>query len=447
MNVFHNVDPQNNGVLTVEIEQKDFAGKVEKALLDYRKRANIPGFRIGMAPMGMIKKQYEGPVRTDEVNKILQDGLFKYLESEKLEILGQPLPIANTVDFSDPKFQVQFEIGVAPKFDLAISKKIKLPYHKIKMENSTIHEEMLNLRNRYGKMTEVNEVGQEDILFGDFVETDKRGNHLENGIKKEGKIGIKSISDKRTRKSALSLKIGETIALSASKSFVDDFDFFQVLGFDEDEKGSTLGFFELRLKTIYHVEPALVGKDLFDKVFGEGSINSEEEFRDKIKEDIQGLYDRDSDIHFFNTVTEHLMKIKMNLPVDFMKKWISKQGENPPTISEINEQWEQTEKAMRWQLIESKLQREHNIQVIKEDLLSHAVKMVKTRMSQYGQMMDHKEAEKMALGVLENREQAEQLSDQLLQDKMLEFFKGSFSLKMVDTSYANFLKLLKKTKK
>ena len=270
---------------------------------------------------------------------------------------------------------------------------------------------------------------------------------MENGIKKEGKIGIKSISDKRTRKSALSLKIGETIALSASKSFVDDFDFFQVLGFDEDEKGSTLGFFELRLKTIYHVEPALVGKELFDKVFGEGSINSEEEFRDKIKEDIQGLYDRDSDIHFFNTVTEHLMKIKMNLPVDFMKKWISKQGENPPTISEINEQWEQTEKAMRWQLIESKLQREHNIQVIKEDLLSHAVKMVKTRMSQYGQMMDHKEAEKMALGVLENREQAEQLSDQLLQDKMLEFFKGSFSLKMVDTSYANFLKLLKKAKK
>jgi len=179
MNVFHNLDRQNNGVLTIEIEQEDFAGKVEKALLDYRKRANIPGFRIGMAPMGMIKKQYEGPVRTDEVNKILQDGLFKYLESEKLEILGQPLPIANTVDFSDPKFQVQFEIGVAPKFDLAISEKVKLPYHKIKMENTTIDEEMLNLRNRYGKMTEVNEVGQEDILFGDFVETDKRGNHLE----------------------------------------------------------------------------------------------------------------------------------------------------------------------------------------------------------------------------------------------------------------------------
>jgi trigger factor len=318
---------------------------------------------------------------------------------------------------------------------------------KIKMDNNTIDEEMLNLRNRYGKMMEVNEVGQEDILFGDFVETDKRGNHLENGIKKEGKIGIKSISDKRTRKSALSLKIGDTIALSASKSFVEDFDLFQVLGFDEDEKGSTLGFFELRLKTIYHVEPAAVDKDLFDKVFGDGSIKSEEEFRDKIKEDIQGLYDRDSDIHFFNTVTEHLMKIKMNLPVDFMKKWISKQGENPPSISEINEQWEQTEKAMRWQLIESKLQREHSIQVIKEDLLAYAVKMVKTRMSQYGQMMDDKEAEKMALGVLENREQAEQLSDQLLQDKMLEFFKASFFLKIVDTSYANFLKLLKKAKK
>ena len=447
MNVSHNIDSQNNGILTVEIEQNDFAVKVEKALLDYRKRANIPGFRIGMAPMGMIKKQYEASVRTDEVNKLLQDGLFNYLDSEKLEILGQPLPVPNTVDFSNSKFQVEFEIGVAPQFNLDISHKTKLPYNQIKVDQSTIDEEMSNLQNRFGKMSEVEIVGEQDVLFGDFIEVDKRGNTLENGLVKEGRLGVKSISDRRLNKAALLLKKGDTISFSASKSFEDDFDLLQLLGLSEDEKGATIGLFKLNLKTIYHVEPATIDKDLFDKVFGQDAINTKAEFLSKIQEDIEGLYKRDCDIHFFNTVTDHLMKTKMNLPKNFMKKWISQQGETPPTVAEIDEQWPQTEKAMRWQLIEGKLQREHNLHVDKEELVAFAVKMVKSRMSQYGQMMDDQEVEKLALNVLENREQAEQLSEQLLQDKMLEFFKESFSLKLVDITYANFLKLVKKAKK
>ena len=447
MNVSHNIDSKNNGVLTVEIEQSDFAGNVEKALLDYRKRANIPGFRIGMAPLGMIKKQYESSVRTDEVNKLLQDGLFNYLDSEKLEILGQPLPVPNTVDFSGSKFQVEFEIGVAPQFILDLSEKIKLPYHQIKIEQSTLDEEMLNLQNRYGKMSEVEEVGKDDVLFGDFVEIDKKGNVLENGLVKESRLGVKSISDKRLKKESLLMKKGDFISLSASKSFEDGFDLLQVLGLSDDEKGSTIGLFQLRLKTIYHVEPASIDKDLFDKVFGQDSISTEADFRKKVQDDIEGLYKRDADIHFFNTVTDHLMKTKMNLPEDFMKKWISQQGENPPSMGEINDQWDQTEKAMRWQLIEGKLQREQHIHVGKEELVAYAVKMVKSRMSQYGQMMSDPEVEKLAVSVLENREQAEQLSEQLLQDKMLEFFKGIFSLKLVDITYPNFLKLAQKGKK
>ena len=378
---------------------------------------------------------------------MLQDGLFNYLDSEKLEILGQPLPVPNTVDFSNSKFQVEFEIGVAPQFNLDISHKTKLPYNQIKVDQNTIDEEMSNLQNRFGKMSEVEIVGEQDVLFGDFIEVDKRGNTLENGLVKEGRLGVKSISDRRLKKAALLLKKGDTISFSASKSFEDDFDLLQLLGLSEDEKGATIGLFKLNLKTIYHVEPATIDKDLFDKVFGQDAINTKAEFLSKIQEDIEGLYKRDCDIHFFNTVTDHLMKTKMNLPKNFMKKWISQQGETPPTVAEIDEQWPQTEKAMRWQLIEGKLQREHNLHVDKEELVAFAVKMVKSRMSQYGQMMNDQEVEKLALNVLENREQAEQLSEQLLQDKMLEFFKESFSLKLVDITYANFLKLVKKAKK
>jgi len=158
------------------------------------------------------------------------------------------------------------------------------------------------------------------------------------------------------------------------------------------------------------------------------------------------LYQRDADTHFFNTVTDHLMKTKMNMPEAFMKKWITQQGEKAPSMEEVEEQWPNTEKAMRWQLIEGKLVREHHLHVHKEELVAHAVAMVKSRMAQFGQMMDDAQAEQLAMSVLQNREQSEQLSEQLLQDKMMAFFKGAFTLKTSKSTYADFLKLANSNK-
>ena len=211
MNVSHTIDAKNNGVISIEIAQSDFSEKVEKSLTDYRKRANIPGFRQGMAPMTMIRKQYESSVRVDEVNKLLQDGLYNYLESEKLEILGQPLPMPSQVDFMSEKFEVKFEIGVAPSFDLDISEKVKLPYVEIEPTKSVLDEEVDNIRNRYGKMSEVEAVGAEDILFGGFQMVDKKGQPVEGTEVKEGRVGVKSISDKKVAKAALAMTKGETL--------------------------------------------------------------------------------------------------------------------------------------------------------------------------------------------------------------------------------------------
>ena len=188
--------------------------------------------------MAMIRKQYESSVRIDEVNKMLQDGLYNYLESEKLEILGQPLPLPSQVDFAAESFQVQFEIGVAPQFDLEISEKVKLPYIEIEPTKAVIDEEVENIRNRYGKMSEVDAVGAEDILFGSFQMVDKKGQPVDGAEAKEGRVGMKSISDKKVAKAALAMKVGDTLELNASKHFAEAF-------FDEAAQGGpgNLGFF------------------------------------------------------------------------------------------------------------------------------------------------------------------------------------------------------------
>ena len=444
MNVSHTIDASNNGIITIEVAQSDFAEKVEKTLVDYRKRANIPGFRQGMAPMAMIRKQYESSVRIEEVNKMLQDGLFNYLESEKLEILGQPLPMPSQVDFAADSFQVQFEIGMAPEFTLDISDKVKLPYVEIEATKQAIDDEVENIRNRYGKMSEVDAAGAEDILFGAFQMVDKKGNAVEGVEVKEGRLGLKSISDKKVAKAAQALTKGETLEFNATKNFIDSFQLEDVLGYTDVEKAASTGLFVLTLKTIYHLEPAALDQELFDKLFGEGVVSSEKELREKIEEDLKGMYQRDADTHFFNTVTDHLMKTKMTLPEAFMKKWITQQGEKAPSMQEVEEQWPNTEKAMRWQMIESKLSREYHLHVHKEELVAYAVDMVKGRMAQFGQQMDEKQAEQLALSVLQNREQSEQLSEQLLQDKMMKFFKDSFSTKVSKMGYADFLKLASK---
>jgi trigger factor len=289
-------------------------------------------------------------------------------------------------------------------------------------------------------------VGAEDILFGSFQMVDKKGQAVEGNEAKEGRVGIKSISDKKVAKAAQAMKVGETIELNASKHFADTFKLEDVLGLTEIEQAASTGLFVLTLKTIYHLEPAEVNQELFDKLFGEGAVSSEAEMRSKIEEDLKGLYQRDSDTHFFNTVTDHLMKTKMNMPEAFMKKWITQQGEKAPSMEEVEEQWPNTEKAMRWQLIEGKLVREHHLHVHKEELVAHAVEMVKSRMAQFGQAMDDQQAEQLAMSVLQNREQSEQLSEQLLQDKMMAFFKGAFSLKTSKSNYADFLKLANSNK-
>jgi len=410
MNANWTVDADLNARLTLTIERSEYADTVEKQLADYRKKARIPGFRPGMAPMTLIRKQYEGPITADEINKRLQDELYAYLEREKIEILGQPLPVAGDVDFSAEKNTFEFELGVAPAIELEVSDKVKIPFYVLEPTEKDLDKEVENLRQRYGAMSEVEVAGDEDLFYGHFDVVTKKGEAVEGAAHKHGRFGLSAVSGRSLKKDLKALAKGDGLILDVS-DFEKDFDLYQVLGFTAEERTLATGYFRFKLEQIYHIEPAALNAELFDKLFGEGVVTDEAGLRAKIREELTQIYRRDAEQHFFNLASDKLMETKFKLPATFLKKWMTTAGEKPLNPAEVEAQWPQTEKAMRWQLIETKLVKDHHIHVHREELVDFVTGEVMARMRQFGRELSPEEAQPVAMNLLKERQQAEQYSE------------------------------------
>ncbi len=446
MNANWTVDADLNARLSLTIERSEYAEAVEKQLTDYRKKARIPGFRPGMAPMTLIRKQYEGPITADEINKRLQDELYAYLEREKIDVLGQPLPVASDVDFTAESNTFVFELGVAPALELEVSDKVKIPFYVMEPTEKDLDKEVENLRQRYGAMSEVETAGDDDLFYGHFDVATKKGEAVEGAAHKHGRFGLNAVSGRSLKKDLKALAKGDSLVLDVS-DFEKDFDLYQVLGFTAEERTMATGYFRFKLEQIYHIEPAALNAELFDKLFGEGVVTDEAGLRAKIKEELTQIYQRDAEQHFFNLASDKLMETKFKLPAAFLKKWMTTAGEKPLDPAEVEAQWPQTEKAMRWQLIETKLVKDHHIHVHREELVDFVTGEVVARMRQFGRELSAEEAQPVALNLLKERAQAEQYSEQLLQRKLMQFVLGAFGKKEIKATYADFVKEVNKTQK
>jgi trigger factor len=446
MNANWTVDADLNARLSLTIERSEYAEAVEKQLTDYRKKARIPGFRPGMAPMTLIRKQYEGPITADEINKRLQDELYAYLEREKIDVLGQPLPVAGDVDFTAESNTFVFELGVAPALELEVSDKVKIPFYVMEPTEKDLDKEVENLRQRYGAMSEVETAGDDDLFYGHFDVATKKGEAVEGAAHKHGRFGLNAVSGRSLKKDLKALAKGDSLVLDVS-DFEKDFDLYQVLGFTAEERALATGYFRFKLEQIYHIEPAALNAELFDKLFGEGVVTDEAGLRAKIKEELTQIYQRDAEQHFFNLASDKLMETKFKLPAAFLKKWMTTAGDKPLDPAEVEAQWPQTEKAMRWQLIETKLVKDHHIHVHREELVDFVTGEVVARMRQFGRELSAEEAQPVALNLLKERAQAEQYSEQLLQRKLMQFVLGAFGKKEIKATYADFVKEVNKTQK
>lgn len=376
-----------NAVVKVAISKEDYQDKVEKILKDYRKQANIPGFRKGQVPMGLIKKQYGKAVLVDEVNKLLQDNLNKYLTEEKLDVLGNPLPKQqDNFDWDKDNLDFEFELGLAPSFEVNLKTKKPVVQYKIVADKKMIEEQVERIQKQYGKLISKTEVGKNDEITGFFANEEAEIDH--KTTIEMGKIKSKKAIDALTGK-----KVGDTITLSTKGLFKEDYLLSSALGIARDKADGLKVDVSFTIEEINEREPAALNQELFDKLFGEGKVTSEKELKDKIKEDSEKQFEQQSDQKLLNDITEKLIEeTKFDLPAEFLKKWIQISGENPLTEDEAKEEFEKSEQGLRYQLIEGKIIQENELQVQFDELKEFAKGFIKSQMAQYGHM-DPKEEE------------------------------------------------------
>ncbi|SDG78229.1 trigger factor [Psychroflexus sediminis] len=435
MNITREDKDQLNSVVKINIEKNDYSPKVEKILKDYRKTANIPGFRKGMVPMGMIKKQYGQAVRVDEVNKILEDSLTKYLTEENLDILGNPLPKAqDNIDWEADDLVFEFELGLAPKFEVTLDDAGPVTYYNISADEEMIDNQLKTIQRQYGKLVTQDEVKEGFTVLGTF-------HNEEEGIENEATFKVEDIDGKTNKKELLGAKVGDQVTLKSNKLFKDDETLARHLGIQEEKAKDLKVELSFTIKEINEQVLAELNQELFDKAFEKGEVTSEKEAREKIAEQSKDTFKQQGDQQFFNDVTEHLIeKADMELPAEFLTKWLQTQGEKAMTPEEAIAEYGKSEKGIKYQLIEAKLAKENDIKVEVEDVKEVAKEKIRMQMRQFGQMdFPEDQMDGIVQNLMSNQEQVRQFSEEVMVQKLLQLYKEKMKVEEKDVTYKEFV--------
>ena len=425
-----------NAVVKVAITKDDYQDKVDTILKDYKKQANIPGFRKGQVPMGLIKKQYGKAVLVDEVNKLLQDNLNKYLTEEKLDVLGNPLPKQqDNFDWDQDELAFEFELGLAPNFEVSLKTKKAITQYKIVADKKMIDEQVERIQKQYGKLVSKDVVSKNDEVSGTFF---SEAEEIDNKTMLE--------TDKLKSKKALDAlkgkKVGDVITLKTKGLFNEDHMLSSALGIDKQKAESLDTEVTFTISEINEREAAELNQELFDKLFGPDSVKSEKELKERIKEDSEKQFEQQSDQKLLNDVTEYFIdNTKFELPSGFLTKWIQMTGEEPLSEEQAVEEYAKSEKGLRYQLIEGKIIRDNELQVQFDELKEFSKGFIRSQMAQFGQL-DPKEEEldSIAARVLGNQDEVKRLSEQLMSQKLLNLYKEKANLKTKEVTYENFVK-------
>jgi trigger factor len=446
MNITQENIDELNAVLKVKVVAEDYLPKVENALKEHQKKASIPGFRPGKVPTGMIKKMYGKSILVDAINKLLNDSLTNYLKENKIELLGNPLPKAgseHSIDWDNQKeFEFLYEMGLAPKFNVELSAKDKFNYQTVKIDENLINKYVSDIAKRYGNVENVDLSAAEDLLNGDFVELDSTGEIKPGGIFKTSSIFLDRVKDEATKKSLIGLKKDDKVILDAEKLSDSPVDIASMLGIEKEAAEKLTSKIQFTVKNISRLNASELNQELFDKIYGVGTLTTEEEFKTKIKEELSTMFVNDSERKLYNDVVEHLMnKINFNLPTEFLKRWILAVNDKPVTPEQIETEFEGYSKGLKWQLIENKIIQDNNIEVTNQEVIEYTKQMILEQMGKYNPTpMSEDDLNQTAQRVLSNKEEAKKLYEKLYGEKVMTLFKTKFTLENKELSYDDFFK-------
>jgi trigger factor len=441
-----NIDDLNM-VLKVEIKKPDYEEKVENVLKDYRKKANIKGFRPGMVPIGLVKKMYGKAVQIDEINKIVTENLQKYIADEKIEILGDPIPRLDEqehIDFdTQEEFTFSFELGLAPTIDLKINKKNKVTQYEIIVDEKMKNDYLENYTRRFGELRSAEKTEDKDVIKGKLEAIDNNGIAVPEGPSAElTSLAIDIIKDKKIKKQFIGKSLTESIDFNLKKAFPNDTEVAGLLQKKKEEVEGVEGNFRFTINEISRFYPAELGPDLYSRIYGEGIVTSEVEFMKKIVDEISLSLKRESDYKLMLDIkAQTLEKTDFQLPEEFLKKWLLRVNENT-TTEQIGKEFDSFRKDLKWQLIRNKIARENDVKISEEELLQEAANITRNQFHQYGLFYaTDEQINNYAKETLKREEDAKRIADKILEEKVIQLLKELVKLENKSVSIEEFNKL------
>jgi trigger factor len=434
-----------NARLKVKVTPEDYQSKVSETLSKYRKTAKIPGFRPGHAPIGMIQKQYGKSVLFDEVSKMVTDAINNYISEEKLNLLGNPIPVEEngfSGDFSNPTdFEFIYEIGFPPQIDVTITKKDTFDFEKVDVNQELISKQAEDIRRRYGKLVSSDEVKEKDLILGRFVELNDDKSVKEGGIDHTSSISLEFLDSNDAREMFVGKKVGDSVELNPNDVSKGPKDKAAMLGVKENELENIGSLFSYAINEIKSMELAGLNEELFLKLYPDATVTNEDEFLARIKSDLEKMFEQDSDKKLYRTIYDSLMeKVNADFPDDFLKRWIKQVNDKPVTDEQIESEYDGYRNMLKWQLIEKTLFDKHNLVIDQMELVNFTKHLLRTNYSNYGIFeVDEEELTQSAMKFLQDKKQTDAIISRLAEDKLINLFKTEASLKDKVVSYEDFI--------
>ncbi len=442
MNISHQKIDEINAKITVDLAPEDYNPAVDKAIKQQAKSAKLPGFRPGLVPTGHIRRTYGKAILLDEINRVVNEKISAYITEQKLEVLGQPLPLESADDanykwdFKDT-FTFNYEIGLAPEFEIPFTAETEFQEFDIKADDATLAERIKNLRRSYGKMTnpEVSEEG--DVLYATLTQ------EKEEGIEKTTSVRTDIIEDAEVKKALVGLKKDESVKIDIKKAFKVA-DLARILGIPEEEaENLDVTNFEVTVKNINRLEEADLDQEFFNKLFAEGEVTTEEQFNEKVKEEVENLFKQNSAQKLRNDMyTFGMDKVDVKFPEDFLKRWLAATNPNL-SVEEIEEGFADFVSNLKWTIIENRIVTANNLEVKYDEVVELAKERIYAQIKMYN-INDEPTDEQLgqfALQLLSDKEQANRLFEEVKALKVFDFLKSTVKVNTEEINFVDFEKL------
>ncbi|MEQ8475798.1 trigger factor [Fulvivirga sp.] len=414
--------------IKVKLNEADYQPHVEEKVKEYAKKASIKGFRPGKVPVGLIKKMYGKSIIVEEINNLLSSSLSNYIKENDIQIIGEPLPDqekARKIDWENQKdFEFDYEIGMVSDFKYDLSDKIKIKSYKIELDKKGLNETLANVKKQFGNVTNPEVSVEGDSFFGTFQE-------VEGGISNEALLDWDNI-EKKEHKKFVGIKPGDVVEFDVQKLVNDNHDLMRLLDIGHDKAHDIKGKFTFTIKNINRTEPAEVNQELFDKVFGKDAVKSEKEFTDKIKQTVEENYQRESALLLNRDIRDYLIEnTKIEVPSEFLKKWLLVSNEGKITQEDIDREFDDYVRSLKWDLLRNKISEENKVSVENAEVVDRAKMMILSQLGGAGaaeQLKDHMDAFADNYLKAENGQNYMKLYNEVREEKLMNLIQEKITL-------------------